>query len=226
MNEQNFNRPILITGLPRSGTSLISGIIATCGAWSGSTVPGNQENIKGYYEHTRLRELVNKAILKQLGCDPLGVKVLPQIDRLPKISDFKNVVVQNLLADGYRGDAPWMFKDAKMLLLWPYYVDAFPKARWIIVRRERAQVIDSCLRTSFMKQHSQERAFWNTWAIEYEKRIEQLKSSNADCIEISSNEVVQPEGRKALKKLVRKLKLNWNKNAVDQFIEPTVWHKS
>ena len=45
--------PILITGLPRSGTSLTAGCLHACGAWVGDTV-------KGLYENEAVREKVVK----------------------------------------------------------------------------------------------------------------------------------------------------------------------
>ena len=72
MNEKYFKKPILITGLPRSGTSLAAGILSLCGVWSGTTVTGTKDNIKGFYEHVGLREHVNKELLRRLKCDPLA----------------------------------------------------------------------------------------------------------------------------------------------------------
>ena len=123
MENRLLSRPILITGLARSGTSLVAGLISACGAWSGTTVPGNKENIKGYYEHINLRENVNKALLKKLGCDPLGVRSLPPTV-LPEEEDFKKIVLEILEHDGYKSKAPWMFKDALTLALLP---KAFPE---------------------------------------------------------------------------------------------------
>jgi len=202
---------------------MVAGLISACGAWSGTTVPGNESNIKGYYEHVNLRENVNKALLKKLGCDPLGVRILPPTE-LPEELDFKDIVLNIVEKDGYTSKTPWMFKDAKMLLLWPYYRKHFPNATWIIVRRNREEIIDSCIRTSFMKQHSLDRAFWERWCLEYEDRIDRLKASGAKYHEISANDVINPEARSTLKKLIKKLKLKWNEKIIQDFIEPSVWH--
>ncbi len=225
MNDKNFKKPILITGLPRSGTSLTAGLLALSGAWSGSTIAGTQDNIKGFFEHAGLREQVNKAILKKLGCDPLGVRKLTPHGSLPNISNFKEIVYDVIINDGYDGSQRWMFKDAKSLLLWPYYREHFPGASWVIVKRNREDIIDSCLRTGFMKQHSTDRAFWNRWAEDYEQRIEELKASGAKCHEVWASDVFDPAKRHQLKALIKKLKLKWNDKRVKEFIEPKVWHE-
>ena len=223
MNDKFLKRPILVTGLARSGTSLTAGLFDVCGAWSGSTVLASKDNIKGFYEHGGLREHINKALLKNMGCDPLGVRVLPQTE-LPEIHNFKENITDIILGDGYDGKVPWMFKDAKLLLLWPYYKKYFPNATWVLVRRDREEIIDSCLRTGFMKQHSEDRAYWEKWALDYENRMALLKASGVKYHEIWTKDIVKPESRDVLKKLVKKLKLKWNEVSVQNFIEPSVWH--
>ena len=99
MNEKFLKRPILITGLPRSGTSLTAGLLDICGAWSGTTVPGSKDNVKGFFEHAMLRETVNKTLLSRIDCDPLGVKKLPPHE-LPPINNFKETITDIIVSDG------------------------------------------------------------------------------------------------------------------------------
>ncbi len=225
MNDKFLKKPILVTGLPRSGTSLTAGLLSLCGAWTGTTVEGTKDNIKGFFEHVGLRETVNKGLLIDLKCDPLGVRNLPPTEGLPPVPDFKEVVSNIVLADGYDGKQPWLFKDAKMLLLFPYYKEHFPNATWVIVKRKREDVIDSCLRTGFMRQHTEDLAYWDAWAQEYERRIELLKESGVKYHEIWASDLFNSERREVLRKLVKKLKLKWNENKVQDFIEPKVWHE-
>ncbi len=70
---------------------------------------------------------------------------------------------------------PWLYKDARLTLIWPLYKKAFPGATWLVVRRDEEGFVNSCLRTDFMKQHSQNRKFWKKFAQEYEIRINALK---------------------------------------------------
>ena len=72
-----FDAPVFVTGLPRSGTSMVAGLLGLSGLWLGHTVPGGQENIRGFFENVILRERVQKEILRQGRFDPLGVQRLP-----------------------------------------------------------------------------------------------------------------------------------------------------
>jgi len=159
-----FESPIFVTGVPRSGTSLVAGALGIAGAWLGRTVPGNQSNPKGYFEHTTIREKVIKPLLEGLQCDPLGVHRLPALAQLPQVDNLKEVCRNLIGAEGYSDDARWLYKDAKLSLLWPLFVDAFSGAHWVIVRRGRDDIVRSCLRADFMAQHSSNKSLCqNGW---------------------------------------------------------------
>ena len=81
-----FENPIFVTGLPRSGTSMVAGCLHQCGAWVGNTVAGGVGNEKGFFENIALREQLVKRLLTTMGCDPLGVKSLPQYDMVPSVN--------------------------------------------------------------------------------------------------------------------------------------------
>jgi hypothetical protein len=222
--QEYFNKPIFVIGLPRSGTSMIAGSLGICGAWTGSTVPGGgTENPKGFFEHAAIRELVIKKILKDLGCDPLGVRILPPFDLQIEVIDLADIIKSLVEKDGYKNDRPWLLKDAKLTLLWPIFRKAFPDATWIVVRRDEEGFINSCLRTSFMKQHSQDRAFWKNYAEEYRVRIDALIDSGANVLEISSPEVISGNFDH-FREVVSRLGLVFNEDGLKKFISPDFWH--
>jgi hypothetical protein len=219
-----FNKPVFVIGLPRSGTSMIAGTLGICGAWTGSTVPGGgTENPKGFFEHASIRELVIKKILKDLGCDPLGVRKLPPFDLQIEVIGLADIIKSIIEKDGYRHDKPWLLKDAKLTLLWPIFRKAFTDATWLVVRRDEEGFINSCLRTSFMKQHSQDRDFWKNYAEEYRIRIDALIGSGANVLEISSPDVVQGDFDQ-FREVVSRLGLTFRENELKEFISPDYWH--
>ena len=221
-----FHTPIFVLGLPRSGTSMIAGALGICGAWTGSTVPGGgTENPKGFFEHTAIRERVIKKILRDLGCDPLGVRKLPQADIRIEVIGLADIIKGIIEKDGYRHDRPWLLKDAKLTLLWPVFRKAFPGASWLVVRRDEEGFINSCLRTSFMKQHSQSRDFWKNYAEEYRVRIEALKQSGADVLEINSPDVINGK-LDQFRDIVSRLNLSFRETELKDFISPGYWHGS
>lgn len=217
-------QPILVVGTARSGTSLTAGSLHLCGAWVGQTVPGGgSENPEGFFENTILRELVVKKLLSSEGVCPLGVKTLPDLSRLRARPKLAQTVLQTIHKQGYQGERPWLFKDAKLSLLWPVWKKAFPDARWIIVRRPREQIIQSCLRTGFMRQHSTDPAFWSDWIDAYRQRLELLKASGVWWREIDTQTLLSGDFS-GLHSIADDLGLQWRESSIRSFINPTYWH--
>jgi hypothetical protein len=212
-----FESPIFILGLPRSGTSLITGSLNICGAWTGTTFPGNSDNPKGFFEHIVLREMVTKTILKRLGCDPLGVKKLPPIDYTVKNSNLKSIVYRILKEDGYNNDMPWIYKCPKLSLIWRFFWDAFPKSKWIVVKRNKQDIINSLLRTKFMNRHSTNHIFWENFIKEYNLRINKLKTSLTNFREINSVDIVEKNYTDFID-IIDWLGLTFKNKAIEQFI--------
>lgn len=203
---------------------MIAGALGICGAWTGSTVPGGgTENPKGFFEHTVIRELVIKKILKDLGCDPLGVRKLPPADLQIEVIGLADIIKSIIEKDGYRHDRPWMLKDAKLTLLWSVYRKAFPDATWLLVRRDEEGFINSCLRTSFMKQHSRDPDFWKNYAEEYRVRIDALTASGANVLEISSPDVINGKFDQ-FREVLARLGLTFREDELKEFISPDYWH--
>ena len=202
---------------------MIAGALGICGAWTGSTVPGIPENPKGFFEHNIIRQFITKKILTNMRCDPLGIMELPPVDlqgNMPKLIEFIQEAIEK---DGYKHDMPWLYKDAKLTLLWPIYKNTFPQATWVIVKRDEEGFINSCLNTYFMKQHSEDREFWKKLAEEYRIRLENLKNSGANVLEISSPDIISGDFTQ-LEVLISRLGLNYREKELKEFISPAYWH--
>lgn len=221
------NRPILVTGMARSGTSMVAGLLALSGAWTGQTLAGDPHNPKGYFENLALREGVTKRLLHALGCDPLGIAKLPELATLPKGEGLAGPILAALEKQGYDGRRPWLFKDAKTALLWPLWRDAFPGASWVIVRREEAGILASCLRTPFMRQHSKDPDFWRAVIAAYRDRLDALVAwgaeSGAAVHEIDSDDLVAGN-LEPLATLAARLDLHWDAAAAGRFVAREHWH--
>lgn len=222
--EDYFKSPIFVLGMPRSGTSMVAGALNICGAWTGSTVPADSaSNPKGFFEHTILREHVTKKILTNIGCDPLGVRKIPPMELPGEVPGLKDLTRQIIESDGYINDRPWLYKDAKLTFLWPYFLKAFPDATWLIVNRDEEGFVNSCLRTHFMKQHSNDRSFWEQYAEQYRIRLEALKMQNVRVLEIYTPDVIDGNFE-SLKNAVSQLDLSYKENELREFISPVHWH--
>jgi hypothetical protein len=214
--------PILVTGLPRSGTSMVAGLLHACGAWVGSTLAGDEQNPRGYFEHAFIREKVVKSILARLGHDPLGVRSIPALDLSLRVEALSELVGQIIRADGY-GEGPWLYKDAKLSLIWPAFADAFPDAQWVLVQRDPEQVIQSCLRTPFMAQHSSDPAFWENFVDRYTKYLEALSETGRNVHTISSEDILNGSYGQ-LQHIMELCGLEFIKSEVDAFVCKDYWH--
>jgi len=205
---------------------MVAGVFELCGAWLGHTISGGgRENPKGFFENVYLREKVVKHILSACGVDPLGVHSLPRLNQLPNVNGLKQTIADYLQHEQYEGKQPWLFKDAKLSLLWPIFLQTFPQAKWVIVRRDRDEIIRSCLRTPFMNQHSKDIVYWQKWAQAYEARLEALKKSTQNWREINSAELVSGRLDTAMEIAIW-CRLNWQEEQVQQFIVPQYWHST
>ena len=221
-------RPFFITGLPRSGTSMTAGIFAALGLWTGTTVAGGPENPKGFFEHVVLREQVTKGILASHGFDPLGVRKLPPKDFNPNVKfnnslSLRQTIEAIIQDDGYRPDRAWLYKGAKMTLLWRMFNNAFPNAVWIVVSREREGFVRSCLKTSFMMQHSTDPAFWHRLAEAYEERLADLSGSVAKVHEVQTDDIIQGKFA-AIENICLTHGLSYDPGAVSEFVSPQFWN--
>lgn len=224
--------PILITGAPRSGTSMIAGIIHICGAFKGDTSGPNKNNQKGMYENAQIRNGIVKPYLREIGVDPKGQFPLPDPHKIPIPNDLRVRVETVMKREGYKG-GPWMYKGAKMALTWPMWHYAFPDAKWIIVRRKTSDIINSCMNTGFMnafsKQENQlavgaeeERGGWLWWVHQHHNRFIEMFTEGLNA------QVVWPErlvkaNYEQMKKTVEWLGLEWKGDKVAEFIEPKLW---
>lgn len=216
--------PIFITGLPRSGTSLMAGCIMGLGAFGGVTIGGDENNPTGYFENALLREGVIKPLLKGLGADPLGVNPLPPLESVHRIPQLDNAILDEMVRQGYEGDGPWAFKGVKMTLLWPAMVAAFPMARWVVVRRKAEDVVASCLRTQFLSQRSQDPAFWQGFVQEYETRFQALIDYGVWVRQVWPAKLIAGDYSE-LEALAPELGLSWNQEAVTELVDQRHWHE-
>lgn len=202
---------------------MVAGLLGLSGLWLGHTVPGGQENIRGFFENVILRERVQKEILRQGRFDPLGVQRLPPPAWHPSVKTLRAVVAAALDAQQYDGRQVWGFKDAKLTLTWRIWHEHFPRARWVIVRRSSDEVIASCLRTSFMKLHSGDPAFWHRFVADYLERLAALQQAVGWSRVIAAGDVAA--GRfTALEQLIGELGLTWRPDAARAFLAPDHWN--
>lgn len=124
--------PLLITGCPRSGTSLTAAVFAATGFWEGKTTRN--------HENAEIKSRVVKPVLEKGGMDRAALTSFADCDASPYW--IRRNVVGVLKAQGYSG-GPWLFKDVKLVFQWRAWAEAFPGAQWVTVWRPPTAIVES-----------------------------------------------------------------------------------
>lgn len=227
----NMPPPCIITGAARSGTSLVAGSVARCGAFGGICSGPNLHNKKGMHENARIRNTITKPYLRDIGMDPLGQYPLPDTSNLPIPTNWRSRVEQVMIDEGYQ-KGPWFYKGAKVVLTWPVWAYAFPSAKFIIVRRRSGDIASSCTKTGFMKAFSRsevqravgvnnERDGWLFWIREHEKRFIEMISSGLNIKFVWPEKMVSGDYSE-IYEAIEWLGLKWNPEVLS-WVDPLLW---
>lgn len=215
--------PIFITGCSRSGMSMIAATINLCGAF------GGEMSKRGRYSNDIIREDLVKVHLKTIGADPEGQYPLP----------IMNIVQYNwawnvkkiMEWEGYK-DGPWMYKDSRLALMWRIWHNAFPNAKWIIVRRRTGDVIQSCVKTGYMKAFKNpdickavnvktEEEGWLWWVHQYEKYFIEMTETIVNCKQMWPERMLNGDYQQ-IKEVCEWVGLPWKDEALG-FIDNLLW---
>jgi hypothetical protein len=213
------NSPILITGVQRSGATIIAKILQSCGMFTGVTT--------SMMENVAIKQLVDE-YYADCGADKRGQFPLPDVNSLLIPTDWRDDVRFKLSSDGN-----WGYKSSRICQIWPVWNNAFPSARWIIVRRRTGDIINSCVNTDYMNvfEDSVNRKFinvhnaeegWLWWIHEHEKLFLQIVQSHLNYVEVWPERMVNGDYDQ-IKKIVAWLGLEWDSN-IPKKIEPLLWN--
>jgi hypothetical protein len=172
-----MNQPIFVTGVERSGSTLIAKIFDICGVFTGT--------VSTMYENYGMNLMMDQFLSTRKN------NLFPDIKNLQIPVDWHERVQKLLKTEGYR-DGPWLCKNYKMSQIWPVWNYAYPNARWIIVRRRTGDIVDSCVKTGFMKTFkdpenqrlinvTSEAQGWRWWVHQYEKRFVTMIEAGVNC---------------------------------------------
>lgn len=116
--------PICITGMHRSGTSLVTNLLHLCGVYLGKEdelMPASRDNPSGYWENRKFSTL-NDEILAELGgawdSPPVAQ---PEWEENERFNPLR--VKAEILLQGFRNQEPWGWKDPRNSLTLPFWED-------------------------------------------------------------------------------------------------------
>ena len=200
--------PILITGVERSGSTLIAKILYLCGVKPGYC--------NGMFEN----ELITKYNREFLQDYTLS---FPESKELSIPADWSNKIDKVGLKN------PWMVKSATLARMWPIWDYAYPDAKWLIIRRRTGDVIQSCLKTGYMKTFKDpknlsllgftyEEEGWLWWVHQYEAKFVEMIQAGLNCRIIWPERMVTGNYQQIFE-TIDWLGLKWN-NKIPEIIDP------
>lgn len=203
---------ILITGIPRSRTSLTAAIFEKCGAEFGKNLKKpNEHNPLGYYEDMAIIKGLVNPHWEKMGFHPLDRTNMPTKEDVIIDPEWKKKT-QRIMGKLKHKTA---IKEPKMCLYWEQWHDAFPEAKWVIVRRPRAEVLESIrnrtpwMRGTFSRQNRA--AHIQLYIDHHLRRIDELKAEGA-YFEIHTENFLACDWSE-IQKCVEWCGLKWNEQA-------------
>lgn len=123
---------IIVTGLPRSGTSFLTSLVHHMGFSVGNgqkLKPADKYNKTGYFEYLPLMKISDQ-IFNRLGND--FFTQLPELDNgwTRPFESEKQSILQCVQEDHIE-----LYKDNKLVILADLYDELFPNAKWIFIER-------------------------------------------------------------------------------------------
>ena len=140
--ENNVSRVLIISGMHRSGTSLVANYLRKCGLYIGNTlVKPDRGNPLGYYEDREILE-IHESELNKKGIDAFNIdeRLLPL-----NISDGNRLKAEKVVAQR-SGVLQWGWKEPRTTLFLTFWDSLIPEAKYLFLFRHPLAVLDSLLR--------------------------------------------------------------------------------
>lgn len=139
------SKVLIIAGMHRSGTSLITNWLWHCGLQVGETLLGeNEGNREGHYEDLEFLRL-HEEILVSNDRPANGMIV----DNGLTISEYQREKVKAVLGIKERRFAEWGWKEPRTCLLFHLYRELIPAAKYLVIFRDHLAVVNSLLKREF-----------------------------------------------------------------------------
>ena len=133
---------LLITGMHRSGTSFVAGLLQSAGLDIGTNLlEANYSNPKGFFENTDFLDF-HRSVLSSLGIEPKGWIVPDEII----VPDEYVSKAKQLIKDNASAVKPWGWKEPRTTIFLNFWSNLLPNAKFLFIYRSPWEVIDSLYR--------------------------------------------------------------------------------
>lgn len=131
--------PVLIVGMHNSGTSILAEVIKTGGVFLGANSKHQESHFFSVF--------INDQLIMGGGSNWATLPIMS----VGEVMAFKDAIggfitthwIADYLQWGYDGASPWGFKDPRLCVLLPLYLELFPAARVVHIRRDLDDVAAS-----------------------------------------------------------------------------------
>jgi len=137
------SRAIVVLGMHRSGTSVVTQLISELGVYAGrpdELIPPDPYNPTGFWEHLEAVR-INRDIFAELGATWTGVE--GDLARLSSERRAGYVARAKRVVQSLQGRGPFVLKDPRISLLFPLWREALPNPICVIAWRDPMAVAQS-----------------------------------------------------------------------------------
>ncbi len=195
-----MEKPVLILGMPRSGTSMTAGIFHLHGCWVGNCREADNLNPKGFFENLDFKKLMilHAGRLAQSG----------------ELADVGNTEFMLKVREVAPEEGPWLVKCSA--LYWPMWSFLLPK--WVCVRRKTEGILKSNMKTNFMATQDENK-------IHYLIERHNMAMDLVDGVDVYTDDIVSGDFS-SIKRAVEFCGLEYDEANTANFVNPKLWNRN
>jgi predicted O-methyltransferase YrrM len=218
-----LKNPIIIAAPPRSGTTMVAGLLKKHGVWVGNArvtrYPGTNSIIATENQNIKdLMKIMARSFDYQNWNKGFPVISLEDAENWGcwLRSEIKKIVPDNTI---------WLIKTAWTLIFYDIWKAAFPDAKWIIIDRRTNDIVASALRHPAMKRRGMKKIK------QYVRALKKKQSLVWDELGIKQVHYVYADALASgdmgtAGSLLTFCKITFNPKITRNFIKPEIYHKS
>jgi len=207
--------PILIAGAPRSGTTMLAGLLHHHGVWVGRarTTRYPDTNVQFGSENQDIKNVM-KNIAHHIHYDNWDT---PLPDYNCTACDYTQKRIERYVPD----DVRWLVKTSWVLIFCDLWMEMYPDALWVFPTRAPQKILESMNRHPGMRRRpdKQKKRFINA----LQQRQSDISSRVRDYINLDVDAFIQQENNE-VERLFDFLGMELDSGIVDNWIEPDRYH--
>ena len=166
---------VCITGMHRSGTSMIARLLNLCGLYLGDEaelIRAAEDNPEGFWENRNFVDLNDEILSKLNGAWDVPPKLRQGWETSPEVLPLKNQAQE--LVERFEGHKYWGWKDPRTSITLPFWQQLIPDLKVIVCMRNPLDVARSLARRGY----ASEIFSFNLWQTYNQKLLESVPSNN------------------------------------------------